>query len=179
MSFRLERDKPTNFGRNYDGPVAVVEFEFSFVFLSGLFGGSAVDELELLVQAGIFSASIAPVIRNNLLGYLIWRDTAPRIDRYRVQVQVAGEADEASGEIGPFFNRVPSAGPRAIAIPLMLALVVAVGIAGIFAVIAWRIFNLGGAAFSFLVLGLAGIAAVGVLYVVSGNGDKKAVASGR
>lgn len=179
MSFKLERTRPTDFGRDFKGPIAVIEFEFSFVFLSGIFGGSAVDELDFYVRAGIFSASIAPIIRNNLLGYFIWRDTAPRIDRYRVQIHVAGEAEEASGEIGPFFNRIQSAGPRAIAIPLMLALVIAVGIAGIFAVIAWRIFNLGGAAFSFLVLGLAGIAAVGVLYVVSGNGDKKPVTSGR
>ncbi len=179
VSFVLERDKPTELGRNYNGPVAVVEFEFSFVFTSGLFGGSAIAELEFYVQTGIFSLSIAPQVRNNILGYFIWRDTVPFIDRYRVQVHVAGEAEnEGSGSIGPFFNRTQlGAMPEAIMIPVLLLLVVAVGIAGIFAVIAWRIFNLSDTTFSFLVLGLGALLVGGVVYVVGGRTKavKKAV----
>ena len=144
MAFQLERDVSFDLAETWRGPVSVLEFSFSFVFPSGIFGGSAVDELENLVKFGLWSAKVTPGIRDNYLGYTIERDTTPRIDRYQVKVFLAGETDEAKGEIGPFFTGgFAQREPHAFMVPALLVIVIAIGIAGVFAVIAYRIYNLG------------------------------------
>lgn len=160
MSFKLERDVAFALAQTWDGPVSALEFSFSFIFPSGVFGGSAIAELETYLKAALFSASIIPEIRGSYLGYTIERDTAPRIDRYRVKVFLAGETEESSGKVGPFFfGGLAQTVPHVFPALGLIAIVIAIGIAGIFAVIAYRIYNLGGAGIIGLSLGIVAIGA--------------------
>lgn len=157
----------------YVGPVAVLEFEFSFIFPSGLVGGSAVGELEFYLKIGMFSLSVVPTIQADYLAYSIEVDTAPRIDRYRVKVFVAGETERQSGSIGPLFRANPARTPSVfIAAGTLLAIVFAVGLAGLFAVIAYKIYNAGIGPILALGLGafaIAAVAGVAIFFIIGGR----------
>ena len=143
MGFVLQREQEFELALTYRGPVAVLEIEFSFVFISGLWSDS-IDELETYLRGGMFSAQVLPIIQTNYLGYTIEADTRPRIDRYRVKIMLAGEVEKSQGELGPFRPFSQTEGPQAlIALPPLLVLVAAFGIAGLFAAIAYRTYTVG------------------------------------
>ena len=158
MAFVVGKEVTFPLGETYRGPTAVVQFDFPFIFLPGI---DPIDQLNAIVQAGLFSLSIVPEIRDNYLGYKLAVDDRAGLtpDRYQVTIFVAGETQEASGTIGPFFDRQPAAWitgrPLArvsarrdrlhaqafIAVPLLAAVIVAIGILLVFAAIAYKIFN--------------------------------------
>lgn len=141
MAFVLKRDVQFPLAFTDAGPVAVVEVEFSFVFVSGIWSDS-IAELEFYLNVGLFAADILPEITTNYLGYTIEADTDPFIDRYRITIKLAGEIEESSGSLGPFrpFAVVPQV---VIPLPGVLILVAAIGLAGLLGVIAYRTFTLG------------------------------------
>lgn len=142
MAFVLKRDSRFPLGLTYDGPVAVVEVEFNFVFISGIWSDS-IDELEFYLNIGLFAADILPIIKTNYLRYTIEADTDPLIDRYRIRISLAGEIEESSGSLGPFLPFAQARPQAVIALPGVLTLVAAIGIAGLLGVIAYRTFTLG------------------------------------
>ena len=158
MAFQTQRVVNFPLANTYRGPTAVVQFDFPFIFLPGI---DPIDQLNAIVQAGLFSLSIVPEIRNNYLAYELAVDDKAGFtpDQYQVKVIVAGETQEASGTIGPFLARQPAAWttgrPLArvsarrdplyaqafIGPVLLLTIVVAIGILLVFAAIAYKIFN--------------------------------------
>ena len=158
MAFQTQKVVTFPLGETYRGPTAVIQFDFPFVFLPGL---DPIDQLNAIVQAGLFSLSIVPLIQDNYLGYQLAVDDKGglRPDQYQVTVFVAGETQEQSGTIGPFLDQQPAAWitrhalarvsarrdrlyPQAFIGPvLMLAIAVAIGILLVFATISYKIFN--------------------------------------
>ena len=159
MAFVVGREVTFPLGETYRGPTAVVQFNFPFIFLPGI---PPIDQLDAIVQVGLFSASIIPGIKDNYLGYELAVDDRGGFtpDRYQVTVFVAGETEAASGTIGPFppFASQPAwtehrrlarvttqrgrVSPQAFIGPvLLLAVAVAIGILLVFAVISYKIFN--------------------------------------
>ena len=158
MAFQVQKVVTFALGETYRGPTAVIQFDFPFVFLPGI---PPVDQLNAIVQAGLFSASIIPELTANYLSYGLAVDDKGGFtpDQYQVTILVAGETQEASGTIGPFFARQPvawSAGrplarvtarqgrvyPQAFIGPILLiAVAVAIGILLVFAAISYKIFN--------------------------------------
>ena len=160
MAFVVGREATFPLGETYRGPTAVVQFNFPFIFLPGI---PPIDQLDAIVQVGLFSASIIPGIKDNYLGYELAVDDRGGFtpDRYQVTVIVAGNTQEASGTIGPFppFARQPAAWTTGrplgsvtarrdrlyaqafIGPVLLLAVAVAIGILLVFAVISYKIFN--------------------------------------
>jgi hypothetical protein len=137
MAFVLRREREFPLALTYQGPEAVLEFEFSFFFPFGA------DDLAFLLDGALFSIDVLPIIQANYLRYTIESDREPLPDRYRVRLMLAGEVEESQGQLGPFtpFAKVR---PQALfAIPPLLVIVTALGIALIFAVIAWRTYTLG------------------------------------
>lgn len=178
MAFREARSVQFPRGIGYAGPTAVLEFEFSFIFPSGLVGGSAVGELEFYLKLGMFAVTVIPTIQADYLAYTIEVDTAPRVDRYRVKVFVAGDTETRSGSIGPLFRANPAKYPSVfITGGALLAIVFAIGVAGLFAVIAYRIYNLGPAGIVALGLGtfaIAAIAGAAIFLILGGRRRREA-----
>lgn len=158
MAFVTQKVVIFPLGETYRGSTAIVQFDFPFVFLPGI---DPIDQLDAIVQAGLFSASIIPGIQDNYLSYELAVDDKAGFtpDQYQVTVFVAGETQEASGTIGPFLARQPAAwitgrplarvsarrgrlDPQAfIGVVPLLAIVVAIGILLVFATITYKIFN--------------------------------------
>jgi hypothetical protein len=158
MAFQVQKVVTFTLGETYRGPTAVVQFDFPFVFLPGI---DPIDQLNAIVQVGLFSLSIVPEIRDNYLGYELAVDDKAGFtpDQYQVTVSVAGDTQEAAGTIGPFLAKQPVAWtsrsrlarvsarrnslyPQAFIGPvLLLAVAVAIGILLVFATIAFKIFN--------------------------------------
>jgi hypothetical protein len=158
MAFQTQKVVVFALGESYRGPTAVVQFDFPFVFFPGI---DPIDQLNAIVQVGLFSLSIVPEIRNNYLSYELAVDDKPGFtpDQYQVTVIVAGETQEASGTIGPVLAGQPmgwTAGrPLArvsarrgrlyaqafIGPVLLVAVAVAIGILLVFAAITYKIFN--------------------------------------
>ena len=158
MAFITQRVVVYPLGETYQGPTAVVQLDFPFVFLPGL---DPIDQLDAIVRAALFSVSIIPGVRDNYLSYELAVDDKAGFtpDQYQVKVFVAGETEEASGTIGPFLAREPAAwitgrplarvsarrGPLDpqgfIGVVPLLAIAVAIGILLVFAVISYKIFN--------------------------------------
>lgn len=176
MAFQTKRVVTFPLAETYRGPTAVIRFDFPFVFLPGI---DPIAQLEAIVQAGLFSLSIIPEIRDNYLSYELAVDDKAGFtpDRYQVTVIVAGETEEASGTIGPFFAQHQSlrrgqvAAQAFIGIVPLLAIAVAIGILLIFAVIAYNIFTgrWGAAAFGWGVLLPLALVAGGVYLVSQGR----------
>lgn len=135
MAFALRREREFPLGLSYRGPTAVLEFEFSFFFPGGA------DDLAFVLNAALFSIDVLPIIQANYLKYTIESDRDPFPDRYRVRITLAGEVEESSGVIGPFPSSQIRAPQAFFAIPPLLLIVVAVGIALLFAAIIWNTFN--------------------------------------
>ena len=158
MAFQVQKVVTFALGETYRGPTAVIQFDFPFVFLPGI---DPIDQLNAIVQTALFSASIIPEITANYLRYELAVDDKAGFnpDQYQVTVIVAGETQEASGTIGPFFARQPAPWtargllarvsarrdrvyPQVfIGVVPLLAIAVAVGIILVFATIAYKIFN--------------------------------------
>lgn len=170
MAFVLQIERQFPLDRTYQGPEAWLEFEFSFFFPRGA------DDLALILDAALFSINVLPVIQLNYLRYTIESDNLPRQpDRYRVSVVLAGEVEASQGTIDPLFAQIQA--PQAIFAPVtIIAIAIAVGIALVFASIAWRTFTVGLAPTIFgigkgaIVPGLLTLGAVGLgLYFVFGR----------
>jgi len=174
MAFALKRERQFDLALTHQGPVAVLEIEFSFVFVSGLWSDS-IEELETYLNVGLYSAQVLPIIQTNYLGYSIEADTRPLIDRYRVKIMLAGEVEASRGELGPFLPFSLAQSPQGIiALPPLLVLVTAIGIAGLFGVIAYRTFTVGLAAALGIPPWAIGLGAVAVgLALVGGLGKEK------
>ena len=173
MGFVLRRDREFALALTHQGPVAVLELEFSFVFVSGLWG-DAIDELEAYLRLALFSTQVLPMIQANYLGYTIESDTHPLIDRYRVSVMLAGEVERSQGVLGPFPPFAQHAPQALFAIPPLIVIATALGIALVFAAIAWRTYTvgLGGALFGKGPVGtiaMAGAVALGLFLVLGGR----------
>ena len=159
MDFETKKVVTFSLGETYRGPSAVVNLEFPFVFVT-VPGLDAIDQLNAIVRAGLFAASISDLVKGNYLGYELAVDTKPFFaDKYKVTVFVAGETEQQSGKIGPFLSRQPAAwtsrrplarvssrrgrsyAQAAIAPLLLVAIAVAIGILLVFAAIAYKIFN--------------------------------------
>ena len=136
MAFELRKEREFELGLSYQGPTAVLEFEFNFFFPRGA------DDLALILDVALFSIDVLPEIQGNYLFYTIESDREPFPDRYRVRITLAGEVEESQGELGPFFPFSHARRPQAVfAIPPLLVIVGAVGLALFFTVIAWRTFK--------------------------------------
>ena len=137
MAFGLQIEKEFDLALTYDGPTAVLAFEFNFFFPGGA------SDLAFLLDIALFSVGVIPIIQANYLRYTIESDPVPFPDRYRVTIFLAGEVEESQGTLGPF-TPFAQAGPQAIfALPPLLLIVIAVGVAGLLGVIAYRTFTLG------------------------------------
>ena len=135
MAFELRREREFELGLAYVGPTAVLQFEFSFFFPGGA------DDLAFLLDAALFSIDVLPIIQANYLRYTIESDREPFPDRYRVTITLAGEVEASSGTLGPF-TPFAQAHPQVVfAIPPLLVIIAAIGLALIFVVIAWNTFR--------------------------------------
>ena len=136
MAFVLRREREFEFGLAYVGPTAVLQFEFSFFFPGGA------DDLAFLLDAALFSIDVLPIIQANYLHYTIESDREPFPDRYRVTITLAGEVEQSAGELGPFLPFSQTHRPQAVfAIPPLLVIITALGLALLFAAIAWKTFK--------------------------------------
>ena len=188
MAFVVGKEVTFPLGETYRGPTAVVQFDFPFVFAPFI---DPIDQLNVIVQLGLFSLSIIPEVRDNYLGYKLAVDDKGGFtpDRYQVTVFVAGETEAASGTIGPFppFASQPAwtehrrlakvttqrgrVSPHAlIAIPPLVGIIVAIGILLVFVSIAYNIFTgrWGPAAFGWGIVLPIALVAGGVYLVSSG-----------
>ena len=194
MAFVVGREVTFPLGETYRGPTAVVQFDFPFVFAPFI---DPIDQLNVIVQLGLFSLSIIPEVRDNYLGYKLAVDDKGGFisDRYQVTVFVAGETQDASGTIGPFppFASQPAwtehgrlarvsarrgaIAPQAfIGVVPLLAIAVAIGILLVFATIAYNIFTgrWGAAAVGWGLLLPIALVAGGVYLVATGvRGGRK------
>ncbi len=161
MAFALRIERQFPLALTYRGPVAVLEFEFSFFFPRGA------DDLALLLDVALFSIDVLPIIQANYLRYTIESDEIPTPDRYRVKIMLAGEVERAAGTLSVPFSAVRA--PQGVfAIPPLLVIVVAIGIALLFAVIIWRTYQVTRKPLG-LVLVVGAIAlGVGAAYYIAG-----------
>lgn len=136
MAFELRKEREFELGLSYQGPTAVLEFEFSFFFPRGE------DDLAVLLEIALFSVDVLPIIQANYLRYTIESDREPFPDRYRVKLTLAGEVEASSGTLGPFLPFSHTQGPQgSFAIPPLLVIITALGLVLLFAVIAWKTYK--------------------------------------
>ena len=166
MAFVLQIEKPFDLALSYQGPVAVLEMEFSFFFPNGA------SDLAFLLDIALFSFDVLPVIQANYLTYTIESEAVPLApDHYRVKIMLAGEVENSQGELGPFVPFSVTRRPQAVfAIPPLLVIVAALGLAAFLGVVIWRTYQLTGKALG-LVLVLGAIA-LGLGLAFSGGGRR-------
>lgn len=133
--FKLERETHYPLLDTYRGPTTVASFEFGAVLPKPL------DVIEFTMNRTL---PRLPLIGDKLLGWTLSRDTSPRIDRYRVEVILAGEPERETSGRYPAAIQYPSSGYLAspqvvIVIPVVIAVAVALAILAIGGVVAWRL----------------------------------------
>ena len=121
MAFQLKKEGEFELNRTWEGEKTRAEFEFSFPNLP------LISEV-VLIQQAIKASSIT--IRDKYLRYTIEEDTAPRPNRFRVKVWLAGAPQrEVQGTIDGTKVSYQSGGQVGAAVgALPLLAVVAIGL---------------------------------------------------
>jgi hypothetical protein len=134
MAFVLTHQVFYPLADTYRGPAALFELQFTFPVSDSLLNNTVV--------ASLFSLDVLDIIKDNYLSYEIWRDArVGGADGHLIRVWTAGEAEENSGTVGPFFvNPAQMFSPRvAISIPALLVIAVLIGTALLLGYILWQV----------------------------------------